>query len=68
MDPRERSSRRICDEAVKDSLIVLWEASDRICSKRLKAIVPNLIDSLELHGHLQIDPNVRGKLLVISPA
>jgi hypothetical protein len=29
--------KRIYDEAVKEALIVLWEASDRICGKRLKA-------------------------------
>ena len=68
VDPRERSSRRIYDEAVKESLIVLWEGSDRICSKRLKEILPSLIDSLERHGHLQLNPNVRSKLLAISPA
>ena len=45
-DPRDRSSTRIYDAAVKESLIVLWEASDRICSKRLKEILPSLIDSL----------------------
>ena len=38
-------SRRIYNEAVKEALIVLWEAADRICGKRLKAIVPSLIDA-----------------------
>ena len=28
--------RRIYDEAVRQALIVAWEASDRICGKRLK--------------------------------
>ena len=28
-------SRRVYDEAVKETLTVLWEASDRICGKRL---------------------------------
>ena len=65
---RRRSPNRIYDEAVKESLIVLWEASDRICSKRLKAILPNLIASLEDHGHLELDPGVRSKLLTISPS
>jgi hypothetical protein len=27
-------SRRIYDEAVKEVLIVLWEAADRICGER----------------------------------
>jgi hypothetical protein len=31
-------SRRIYDEAVKEALIVTWEAADRICGKRLQAI------------------------------
>jgi hypothetical protein len=32
-----RPQRRLYDEAVREALIVLWEASDRICGKRLKA-------------------------------
>ena len=66
--PRPKSDNRIYGEAVKESLIVLWEASDRICSKRLQAILPNLIESLEGHGHLQLDPDLKNKLLSISPA
>ena len=31
-------SRRIYDEAVKEALIILWEAADRICGKRLPTI------------------------------
>ena len=44
--------RRIYDEAVREAVIVVWEASDRICGKRLKAALPNLVDSMERHGHL----------------
>ena len=33
--------RRIYDEAVREALTVVWEASDRICSKRLKAALPD---------------------------
>ena len=39
--PTEQSShlsRRVYDEAVQQVLIVAWEASDRICSKRLKSV------------------------------
>src|SRR6516225_8563158 len=35
-----RPSRRL-DEAVRDALIVIWEASHRICGKRLKPLVPS---------------------------
>lgn len=57
---------RIYDEAVKEALIILWEASDRICSKRLKAILPDMIDAMERNGHLALDPEVRKRLLSIS--
>ena len=59
---------RVClyDEAVRQALIVLWEASDRICGKRLRPLLPLLITSLERHGHLQLDDVVRGKLLRVS--
>ena len=38
-----RGRRRQYDEAARQALIVVWEASDRICSKRLKALLPVLI-------------------------
>ncbi len=50
--------RRIYDEAVRQALIVVWEASDRICGKRLKAALPSMVQSLERHGNLDLDPDV----------
>jgi hypothetical protein len=61
-------SRRIYDEAVKEALIVTWEAADRICGKRLKAGLPDLVDAMERHGHLNLDPEVRKQLLKASSA
>ena len=61
-----RHSRRIYDEAVKEALIVTWEAADRICGKRLKAILPNFVEAMEYHGHLKLDPKVRKQLLHVS--
>lgn len=61
-------SRRTYDEAVREALIVLWEAADRICGKRLKAVLPDLVASLERHGHLALDPAVRQRLLAASAA
>lgn len=63
-----RPSRRVYDDAVREALIVLWEASDRICGKRLKPLVPTLIEAMERHGHLQLAPDVRTGLLSISAA
>ncbi len=42
-------------EAVKEALIVTWEAADRICGKRLKAILPTLVDAMERHGHMNLE-------------
>src|ERR1700677_46965 len=71
-DPVARTApkigRRIYSEAVRQALIVLWEAADRICSKRLKAILPGLVSSMERHGHLALEPTVRELLLAASPA
>ena len=43
--------RRVYDEAVKEALIVIWEAGERICGKRLKAILPDLVASLARISH-----------------
>ena len=60
--------RRIYDEAVREAVILVWEASDRICGKRLKAALPHLVESMERHGHLDLDPEVRERLLSASAA
>ena len=61
-----RPGRRIYDDAVREALVVLWEAADRICGKRLKPLVPLLVPAMERHGHLALDENVRTQLLAIS--
>jgi hypothetical protein len=61
-------ARRTYDEAVRAALIVLWEAADRICGKRLKAVLPGLVAALERHGHLNLDPVVRQRILAVSAA
>jgi hypothetical protein len=65
---KSRSKGRIYDDAVQEALILLWEASDRICSKRLKALVPMLLELMEKHSHLQLDSRVRELLLQMSAA
>jgi hypothetical protein len=63
-----RLRRRVYDEAVGEALTVLWEASDRICGKRLKPLLPELIAGMERHGHLQLAAEVRAALLRVSAA
>ena len=49
-------------------LVALWEASDRVCSKRLVVMLPVLLPAMERHGRVQIDDAVRAQLLAISAA
>jgi Integrase core domain len=63
-----RGRLRLYDEAVRQALIVFWEASDRICGKRLKPLLPVLLPALEGHGHVKLDPTVRAQLLAVSAA
>ena len=66
--PPRAARNRLYDDAVKQALIVLWEASDRLCGKRLKASIPILISSMERHGHLDLHPSVKERLLQVSSA
>jgi hypothetical protein len=61
-------ARRIYQEAEKEALIVLWEAADRICGKRLKALLPELLEAMERHSHLQLEQGIRAQLLAMSAA
>jgi hypothetical protein len=63
-----RPGRRLYKEAERQALIVLWEASDRICGKRLRVVAPILIEAMERHGHLQLAPEVRAGVLGMSAA
>lgn len=65
---RSRARPRIYDEAVRQALVVLWEASDRVCGKRLRPLLPILVNSLEKHGHLNLDESVRERVLAVSAA
>ena len=64
--PRER--RRRYGATIKDALTALWEASDRVCSKRLKVMIPTLLPVLEQHGRLQLGQADRDRVLAISAA
>ena len=70
--PKQRSGprpgRRIYDDATREALIVIWEASDRICGKRLRPLVPIMVEAMERHGHLSLAPEVRISLLAMSAA
>jgi len=67
-DARGRCRPRVYDEAVRQTLIVPWEASDRVCGKRLEALFAVLFPALERNGHLQLDEGIRAKLMAMSAA
>jgi|SRR5688572_24697053 len=70
-DLREKKKRgriRLYDEAVNQALVMLWEASDRVCGKRLKPLLPVLVQALEQHGHLKLESAVRERVMAISAA
>lgn len=55
-------------EEILKVLVFLWEAANRICSKRLIPFLPILIQKLEQFGHLSVSAQEKEKLLALSPA
>jgi hypothetical protein len=65
----EPASRRRCKYAsVRDALIALWEASDRVCGKRLVLMISALLPALERHGRLKPTSAERTLLVTVSAA
>jgi hypothetical protein len=64
--PRERKRRY--GATIKDALTALWEASDRVCGKRLAAMIPTLVPALAQHGRLQLGEGEQAQLLAVSAA
>jgi len=48
-------------------LKAIWFASDQMCSKRLKAVLPQWVPHYET-AHGSLDDSIRGQLLNLSPA
>jgi len=47
-----RPERRLYNDEMDSALVTLWEASDRVCEKRLHAMLPLLVEAMEWHGHM----------------
>jgi hypothetical protein len=63
-----RPGRWVYGEEVRAALVMAWEASDRICGKRLQPLLAPLIEAMERHGHAGISSGAREQLLAMSPA
>ncbi|MGV7219840.1 integrase catalytic domain-containing protein [Bradyrhizobium sp. UFLA05-112] len=61
-------SRRRRYASVRDALVALWEASDRVCGKRLVSMIPALLPALERHGRLRPTSEERALLVTMSAA
>ncbi len=71
LSPQEQSPRGrkpLYTDEVKKALVICWEAAWRICAKRLVPFLPVLVPILEKYGYLDLTPEVREKLLTVSPA
>lgn|GEM_PF-6318235 len=44
------------------------EAADRLCGKRLRPLIPILLEAMERHGHLDLAPGVKTQLVNMSAA
>jgi len=60
--------QKIYDGAVIQALTIIWEICGRICSKRLKPFIPEMITVLERCHELFLDEAVKIQLIKISRA
>ena len=51
---------------VVSALRVVWETTDRLCSKRLHPFLPEILVSLKRHGEITIPPEIETQLFRIS--
>ena len=66
--PGRRGRPRRYGPEVAEALVRVWEVGDRMCSKLLVAVMPDLVDALERHGELQLPGELRAQLVEISAA
>ncbi len=64
-------TRRGRPSVYKDTMLPLkaiWEASDRLCSKRLQPFIPEMVRVLRQHGEQRIDAAAEAQLCQMSPS
>ncbi len=66
--PITRPRARTYGPDVVEALAVAWAAANYVCAKRLVPFLPELVAALERPGHLALSPEVRTRLLTLSPA
>jgi hypothetical protein len=53
---------------VAEALRKAWEATDRLCSKRLQPFLPELVKVMRQHGELAVTARMEGDLCRMSPS
>src|SRR5260221_13912357 len=66
--PLTRPRARRYGPEVQAALEMTWAAANQVCAKRLVPFLPDLVASLERHGHPTLSDEVLSQLLRISPA
>jgi len=65
---RRRGRTRQYDVRTVEALKVAWEATDRVCSRRLQPFLPELISVLRGHGERLMTAEVEVQLCQMSPS
>jgi hypothetical protein len=65
---KRRGRPRKYGTGVVEALKAVWEASDRVCSKRLQPFIPEMVKVLREHNELWVDTSVEAQLCRISPS
>ena len=65
---KRRGRPRKYGTGVAEMLRVVWEASDRLCSKRLQPFLPEMVKVLRQHGEQRFDAATEVQLCRMSPA
>ena len=65
---KKRGCPRQYGIAIAEALRVVWEATDRLCSKRLHPFLPELVKILRRHGKATITADIEAQLCRMSPS
>jgi len=65
---KKRGRPRQYGVAVAGALRVAWEATDRVCSKRLHPFLPELVKILRRHGDMTMITEIEAQLCQMSPS
>ena len=60
--------RRRYGPEVEEALVLAWKTLNRICAKRLIPFLPDILETLEEEGHVQLSKEHRSLLLSMSAA